>query len=170
VLPLAALVDPSGPEVADHLHALAARAGVPRVVVSDHGADVLAGIRRFCRDHQDTAELYDAQPFAAHRLKARWADSPSWAAFQTGVGRARAARQPTEWAFVVPPALRTKSRSLNLDRLLAWAWRALALRGLAAARRPQGDGHRLEKALGWLRELAGRWSSGSRGGNGPKRP
>jgi hypothetical protein len=114
----------------------------------------LAGIRRFRASRPEVAEVGDAKHFAANRLKALLQAQPAWAQFQSALGKARAALQQTEWAFVVPPALRTKSRYLNLDVLLNWAAKARALLALPEAQRAQrGDVGRLEKALGWLREL-----------------
>ena len=57
VLHLAAVEDPDGPAVLAHLKALAKRAGVPRCIVSDRGADVLAGIRLFRKAHPRTPLL-----------------------------------------------------------------------------------------------------------------
>jgi hypothetical protein len=155
VLHLAAVEDPDAAAVGDHLQQLAQRAGVPRAIVSDHGADVWAGIRRFRQDRPAVAELCDAKHFAANRLKGLLQRQPQWAAFQAALGRTRAALQQTEWAFVVPPTLRTKSRYLNLDVLLSWAAKGQALLALPPAERAaRGDVERLEQALGWLRELA----------------
>jgi hypothetical protein len=154
VLHLAAVADPDAAQVAEHLSALAERVGVPRAIVSDRGADVSAGIRRFRARRPEVAEVGDAKHFAANRLKALLQAQPAWAQFQSALGRARAALQQTEWAFVVPPALRTKSRYLNLDVRLRWAAKARALLALPAAERARrGDVRRLEQALGWLRGL-----------------
>jgi hypothetical protein len=155
VLHLAAVEDPDAPRVKRHLDAVAERAGAPRAIVSDRGADVLAGIRLFRAGRPGVAEVCDIKHFAANRLKALLRGQPDWARFQARLGQARAALQQTEWAFAVPPALRTKSRYLNLDVLLGWAARARALLGLPEAERAaRGDVGRLEKAVGWLRDMA----------------
>jgi hypothetical protein len=154
VLHLAAVEDPDAEQVNTHLESLAERVGVPRVIVSDHGADVLAGIQRFRASRPGVAEIYDIKHFAANRLKGLLQRQPAWAQFQTQLGKTKAALQQTEWAFVVPPALRTKSRYLNLDVLLNWAAKGRALLDLPEAERAkQGDVARLEKALGWLRGM-----------------
>jgi hypothetical protein len=154
LLHLAAVEDPDAASVNEHLEALAGRAGVPRSIVSDRGADVLAGIRLFRADKPRVAEVCDFKHFAANRLKALLQAEPAWVQFQTRLGQARAALQQTEWAFVVPPALRTKSRYLNLDVLLRWAAKARALLELPEPERARkGDVARLEKSLGWLREM-----------------
>lgn len=154
VLLVAAVEDPDAAKVLAHLEALAGRAGAPRCIVSDRGADVLAGIRLFREAHPETAEVCDSKHFAANRLKGLLQGAPSWQAFQGRRGKAKAALQQTEWAFVVPPALRTKSRWLNLDVLLGWAAKARALLALPEAERAKrGDPERLEKALGWLRGM-----------------
>lgn len=154
VLRLAALEDPDAAQVEAQLAALAAQVGAPRAIVSDHGADVLAGIGRFRAERPGVAELYDIKHFAANRLKALLRQQPAWAEFQTRLGQVRAALQQTEWAFVVPPALRTKSRYLNLDVLLHWAAKGRALLALPPAEQARhGEVARLERALGWLRGL-----------------
>lgn len=154
LLHLAAVCDPDAVQVNDHLTALAGRAGLPRSIVSDRGADVLAGIRLFKAGRPAVAEVCDFKHFVANRLKALLQAEPAWASFQTRLGQARAALQQTEWAFVVPPALRTKSRYLNLDVLLRWAAKARALLDLPEAERARrGSVARLEKALGWLRGM-----------------
>jgi hypothetical protein len=157
LLHLAAVEDPDGPTVNRHLEALAARAGAPpRSIVSDRGADVLKGIRLFGAGRPGVAEVCDFKHFAANRLKALLQAEPAWAAFQTRLGQSRAALQQTEWAFVVPPALRTKSRYLNLDVLLRRAAKARALLDLPQPERAaRGGVARLENALGWLRGMGG---------------
>jgi hypothetical protein len=154
LLHLAAVCDPDAQTVNRHLKALAGRAGIPRSIVSDRGADVLAGIRLFEAERPGVAEVCDFKHFAANRLKGLLQAEPAWARFQTRLGQSRAALQQTEWAFVVPPALRTKSRYLNLDVLLRWAAKATALLELPQEERAsKGDVARLEKALGWLRGM-----------------
>jgi hypothetical protein len=157
VLRLAAVKDPNAEQVHAQLKSLADRVGPPRAIVSDHGADVLAGIQQFRRHRPGVAEIYDIKHFAANRLKGLLERQPAWVEFQSQLGKTKAALQQTEWAFVVPPALRTKSRYLNLDVLLNWAAKARALLDLPETERAQrGDVARLEKALGWLRGLTER--------------
>lgn len=154
VLKVAAVTDPNAETMATQLDTLAQDAGNPRVIVSDHGADVWAGIRRFRVDRPEVAEVCDFKHFAANQLKGLLEGQSTWKEFQTQLGRTRAALQQTEWALVVPPALRTKSRYLNLDVLLNWAAKARALLDLPEEERAlRGDVKRLERALGWLREL-----------------
>jgi hypothetical protein len=161
VLHLAAVEDPDALQVLEHLLELKGRAGVPRSIASDRGADVRAGVGRFRGSHPGVAEVGDVKHFAANRLKGLLRAGPRGAGFQAGLGKARAAVQQTEWAFVAPPALRTRSRYLNLDVLLNWAGKARALLALPADQRAEkGDVGRLEKALGWLRgmdDALGRW-------------
>lgn len=154
VLHLAVVADPDAAQLQAQLDALAERTGVPQAILSDRGADVAAGIRRFRATRPAVADVADAKHYAANRLKALLQGQPAWAAFQTALGQTRAALQQTEWAFVVPPALRTKSRYLNLDVLLRWAAKAQALLALPTAQLAQrGEVARLEQALGWLRGL-----------------
>jgi hypothetical protein len=161
VLHLAAVEDPDALQVEEHLLEPKRRAGVPRSIASDRGADVRAGVGRFRGSHPGVAEVCDVKHFAANRLKGLLRAEPRGAGFQAGLGKARAAVQQTEWAFVAPPALREKSRYLSLDVLLNWAGKARALLALPAQQRAtKGDLGRLEEALGWLRgmdDAPGRW-------------
>jgi len=161
VLHVAVVADPNAEQLHSQLDALAQRSGVPKAILSDRGADVAAGIRRFRATRPAVADVADIKHFAANRLKALLRVQPAWAVLQTALGQTRAALQQTEWAFVVPPALRTKSRYLNLDVLLRWAAKAQALLALPTAQLARrGEVARLEKALGWLRSLKiplGQW-------------
>jgi hypothetical protein len=89
---------------------------------------------------------------------------PAWGQFQSQLGKTKAALQQTEWAFVVPPALRTKSRCLNLDVLLNWAAKGRALLELPESKRgKRGDVARLEKAWVGCATWNSRWLCGRSG-------
>jgi hypothetical protein len=129
------------------------RTGPPRAVLSDHGADLLGGLR-LLREGLGQArglDIYDIKHRAALALKERLEVQPRWAEFLSAVGRSRNGAKQTEWAFLVPPVLRSKSRYLNLGELVRWATRTSWL----IEEKPQallehGDVARLQEKFGWL--------------------
>lgn len=148
--------------VVEELEKGAGRTGIPRVIVDDHGADVHGGVELFRAKHPQTSEIYDIKHKAACLLKRRLEKDPRWKHFQHRVGQTKFALQQTELAFVAPPSQRSKSRFMNLEPLLAWGERALAVLdrrggGLVTA---EGRG-RLEAKLGWLRKYRRRLSEWS---------
>jgi len=90
---------------------------------------------------------------AATLLKSRLERDERWSSFGTRVGQTKFQAQQTEWAFLVPPAQRSKARYLNLEPLLHWATRTLrVLDEQPAATLRHGTPERLDEKLGWLRE------------------
>lgn len=127
----------------------------PRVIVSDHGADLNGGIALFQRRHPQTAEIYDAKHKAACLLKNRLEKSPRWQEFQTRLGQTRCAVQQTELAFLTPPATRPKARFMNLGPQLTWTKRVLAiLRDPPPSVRKMASVERLEEKFGWIKSFA----------------
>ena len=144
------------------LEAAVHRTGVPRAIVDDHGADLHGGVKLFQQRHPETAEVYDVKHKAACLLRARLEPDQTWQSFCTLVGRSKFALQQTELAPLTPPSQRSKARFMNLDTLVQWGIKTLALldkpEGLPAAISTV----RLQVKLGWLRDyreaLAG-WSA-----------
>jgi hypothetical protein len=149
-------------DVDDELEAATAQTGVPRVIVDDHGVDLTGGVSMFQKRHAETAEIYDAKHKAACVLKHRLEKDLRWQAFQQRIGQTRCAIQQTELAFLVPPAPKPKSRFMNLQPVLDWTEKVLAV-----LRHPPGElpcpvsAERLREKLGWLEEFrveVQRWS------------
>jgi hypothetical protein len=124
VLSVAVLTRCNGETVAAHLGTLSKRLGVPVQVVSDHGSDVLAGIRLFRRkqrDHQRVVETYDITHGLAILLKNQLEPDARWASFVQACQSTRQQLQQTAGSFLKPPAWRSKARFLNLESHLKWA-------------------------------------------------
>jgi hypothetical protein len=140
--------------------------GVPVQIVSDHGGDVLAGIRLFRqkqREHQHVVETYDITHGLALLLKNRLDPDPRWASFVQACQSTRQQLQQTAGSFLRPPAWRSKARFLNVESHVRWANEILALlRGGAEATLAEQLGRSeaetapwLEEKLGWLRAYTG---------------
>jgi hypothetical protein len=133
----------------------AKRTGVPRVIVTDHGADLLGGVQLFQERHPQTAEIYDAKHKAACLLKRHLEKDPHWQAFHQKVGATRCAVQQTELAFLTPPAPKLKARYMNLQAQLQWAEGVLAiLRDPPAKVQEWTRPERLQAKFGWLQDFA----------------
>jgi len=138
------------------------RTGVPRVIVDDHGADLHGGVKLFQQCHPETAEVYDVKHKAACLLRARLERDQTWQSFCTLVGKSKFALQQTELAHLTPPSQRSKARFMNLDSLVQWGVKTLALLD-----KPEGfpaaiSTSRLHAKLGWLRdyrEALAEWSA-----------
>jgi hypothetical protein len=172
VLSVAVLTRCNGETVAKHLGTVSKRVGVPVQVVSDHGSDVLAGIRLFKRKRaarQHVVETYDITHGLAILLKGQLEPDPRWAGFVQACAGTRQQLQQTAGSFLRPPAWRSKARFLNLESHLKWANDMLVLLqnddvatlaeqlglGKAEARKWR------EEKLGWLRQHTGevrKWS------------
>jgi hypothetical protein len=144
----------------------ALKSGVPRAIVSDHGADIHGAVKMFVARHPETIELYDIKHKAACLLKARLERDPRWNRFASQSGQAKLAIQQTELAFLVPPSPRSKARFMNLHELVRWGRQTLALVDDPSplTKAPfQVSRERMRDKLGWLvefREALGEWSQG----------
>jgi hypothetical protein len=145
------------------LEEAALRTGVPRLIVSDQGGDVLGGIEQYCRNHPHTVSTCDTAHKGANLLRRLLEADERWAKFVAQLGQTKAKLQQTPLAWCVGPRLRPKARFMNLAAPLRWArW---CLRVLDRPR-PEDkdlsdrqrallatiDREQLEAKLGWLRE------------------
>jgi hypothetical protein len=132
VLALEVVEHSEGTVVHQQLTALAARVGVPRQIVSDHGSDLAKGIRLFQQEQPAVIDTYDITHKMACLLKGLLANDASWQAFVRQCGAVGARLRQTAGSFLLPPTLRSKARYMNLETLLGWAQR---MQGLAT---PEG--------------------------------
>lgn len=140
-------------EVDEALEAAVARTGVPRVIVNDHGADVVGGVRLFQLRHRRTAEIYDLLHKGACLLKQRLEKNPRWLQFQSQSSSTRCAIQQTELGFLTPPSPKSKARFMNLGDQLKWAGHVLQiLQHPTPDVLQQSTVERLQNKLGWMEE------------------
>jgi hypothetical protein len=153
LLHLKVMRDPNMHSNHQELLAVQQRTGPPRVTLSDQGADLRGALRLLYEGLGQARglDVYDIKHRAALALKERLEVQPRWAEFLTAVGQSRNAAKQTEWAFLLPPVLRSKSRYLNLGELVRWAMRtSWLIEQKPAALLEHGDVDRLEEKFGWL--------------------
>ena len=160
VLSVQVLARCTGQVIDQHLSAVRQRTGTPVVIVSDHGSDVLAGIRLFRARHRAVAEIYDVTHGLAILLKRYLEPDARWAGFVKDCQRARQQLQQTAGSFLQPPAWRQKARYLNLEGHLMWANDMLLLLGAKADEALAKQlGCTVEQSRTWLEEKLG-WLRG----------
>jgi hypothetical protein len=149
----------------------AVRTGVPRLIVSDQGGDVRAGIEGYSRRHAHTAATCDAAHKGANVLRKLLEADESWPGFVARLGQMKSKFQQTPLACCLGPSLRPKVRFMNLAAPLRWArWCLRVLDGPWPTGETLSDRQRavlatldrgsLEEKLGWLgdyREVIERW-------------
>lgn len=142
----------NGEVVYEQLEQTLTRTGVPREIVSDEGSQLHAGVSRFCRAHPETAAIPDIKHKTALVLKHDLQQDADWARFCQLATDTRHRVQQTPLAALAPPNQRTKSRYMNIDRLVVWGERMLALLDNPHRAAPEGvDPAQIEVNYGWLR-------------------
>jgi len=154
VLALEPVEKSTGAIVTRQLEATTERTGlVPRLIVSDQGADLKIGISTYRATHRETAATFDIAHQAANHMKRELAADERWSKFMIAAGQAKQRLAMTPLAHLVPPTLRNKARYMNLEELLVWGQRTL--RYLDDPRPVAGrelDRAALSAKLGWLHE------------------
>lgn len=157
LLHLAVMADPNMHTNHQELVKVMARTGRPRVLLSDHAADLKGAVRLLREGLGSPAgmlDIHDVKHRAALALKHRLQDDGRWKEFLSQVGQSRNGAKQTEWSFLLPPVLRTKSRYLNLGELVPWAWKTARLvRTAPAALLEHGTVERLREKFGWLSDF-----------------
>ena len=145
----------TGEVVYQQLEAATAKTGVPRAIISDDGRDLHKGIHQFLEAHATTVWLYDIKHKTACLLKHELESDPSWQAFVEAVNRFKQRVSVTPLACLLPPQQRGKARYLNIDVLVDWAEKKLALLDRPDVQAGSGlDAAAVEEKLGWLRGFA----------------
>jgi hypothetical protein len=140
--------------VAVCLEEAVAQTGVPRAILDDHGADLHGGVEKFRETHPETDEFYEVKHKAACLLKGQLEGEPRWKAYATQLGQTKFALQQTPLAALTPPSQRSKARFMNLDVLVQWGVRTLALMNDRSRIEQLGIPLELVRTkLGWLDEF-----------------
>ena len=139
--------------VAICLEKAVAQTGVPRAILSDHGADLHGGIEIFRETHPETSELYDIKHKAACLLKAQLMRDPRWKPYASQLGQTKFAVQQTALAHLAPSSQRSKARFMNLGVLVKWGVETLFLvDNPSRVKQPETSPEQVQAKLGWLTE------------------
>ena len=136
----------NGDAVETQLENAALRTGVPRLLVSDQGSDLLKGIGDYREIRPKTCHVPDAAHYGANLLKHAWNDQPRWQQFGQLLQDTSAKLRQTKAAYLLAPRMRAKARFMNVDAQLRFAGRLLKHLDSAA---PQA---KASEYYGWLRE------------------
>ena len=128
------------------------RTGVPREILSDQGSDVHKGIRQFCQAHPETSFIYDIKHKVATVLKRELGADTAGQEFSRGAGQTSQRVQQTALAALAPPRQRRKARYMNVAELVGWGVRVLKYLDEDGSQRQEWDRHRVEEAVGWVRQ------------------
>jgi hypothetical protein len=128
--------------------------GVPKEIISDHGSDLKKGIEIFCNQHPQTCFIYDIKHKVAAILKRELKDDQDWNEFVKLANETRRKVQQTSLAALAPPNQRSKSRYMNVDKLLKWAIEMLCfLDQQQFAANEHFDPQQVKAKLSWLAEF-----------------
>jgi hypothetical protein len=134
---------------------LAKRCGPPRAVLCDGAVELREGAASLKERCCGTIVVQDFKHKAAIFLKSLLERCPRFAAFNTAMGKTRAAIQQTEMSHLTPPSQKPKARFMNLGPTLEWASAVCWLLDHPEAEsRREIAPERLEEKLGWLRSFA----------------
>jgi len=122
------------------------RTGVPRLIVSDQGPDLLKGIGDYQDIRPKSCHVPDAAHYGANLLKHAWSDQPRWQSFNQQLQDTSAKLRQTKAAYLLAPRMRPKARFMNVTAPLRFAARLLKHLDREA---PQA---KAVEYYGWLRE------------------
>ena len=103
------------------------RGSTPLGIVDGCVRLVTQGGELFTARHPGVALIYDAAHRGASLLKRRLESDERWSEFVQLLGQTKSRTQQTTDAHLLAPSLRPKARYMNLERLLKWSRRLLAL-------------------------------------------
>lgn len=134
-----------GDAVERELEVAALRTGIPRLIVSDQGSDLVKGTRDYAACRPRVAHVPDVAHFGANLLQRSWEAQPAWPSFIQKLQETATRLRPSHQAELMAPRLRPKGRFMNLEVQLRFVRRLLGrLDG------PDPD-PRVAEHYGWLR-------------------
>lgn len=105
----------NGDAVERELEVAALRTGVPRLIVSDQGSDLVKGTRDYAEWRPQVARVADAAHFGANLLQKSWESQPRWSNFLQKLQETSTQLRQSSHAELTAPRLRPKGRFLNLE-------------------------------------------------------
>lgn len=144
----------NGDVVYQQLEQAMAQTGVPRQIIGDYGTDLKKGVERFCQQHPTTCYTYDIKHKVAAILRQELKDDDSWNEFVKLANETRRKLQQTSLAALAAPSQRSKSRYMNMNKLVKWAIETLIfLDQQRHSPHAQFDQQQVEAKLSWLSEF-----------------
>jgi hypothetical protein len=145
----------NGEVVYEQLEETVEKTGVPRQIISDHGSDLASGIKKFCKEHEETSSIYDIKHKTASVLKKTFEKDESWHNYKTASSESKNKTKQTALSFLSPPNQRSKSRYMNIDKLIDWGGKTLEfLDNKPEQYKENKEG--IEEKFGWLRSFRNR--------------
>ena len=136
---IAVAVSPSwtGDRLADLLERVVAVAGRPAAYLKDGGSELKKATDVLSERGLGSPVIDDISHAVANMLKRRYEKHPQFATFLSACGRVSSRLKHTVLACLTPPTVHTRSRFMNVHRLVRWADRVLGL--LPAGRAKAGS-------------------------------
>jgi hypothetical protein len=125
ILRLSITVKTDGIQIFNLLDTIVKEVGIPKQIISDHGSDIMKGVRLLCGKYQNIVNSYDITHKCAILLKHILGWDIKWNQFVRNIQETKRKILNTDLAFLAPPKPREKSRWLNLDRYVDWAEKVL---------------------------------------------
>jgi len=134
------------------LDAVTLRVGGIMGICSDEGPNLLNGFNLYQEENPNVVHIPDIVHKLANIIKKKLKNDPNWEQFVKFVNTAKQKMYNSSSSHLAPPALRGKSRFLNLDILVEWASDKLDLlkNGSTSS---EYDPEAAELYLGWLRHF-----------------
>jgi len=136
---IAVAVSPSWPgeRLADLLERVIAVVGRPAAYLKDGGSELKKATAVLSERGLGSPVIDDISHAVANMLKRRYEQHPQFSTFLSACGRVSSRLTHTVLACLTPPTVHTKSRFMNVHRLVRWADRVLGL--LPAGRAKAGS-------------------------------
>jgi hypothetical protein len=136
---VAVAVSPSwtGEGLADLLERVISVVGRPAAYLKDGGSELKRAVDVLSERGRGSPVIDDISHAVANMLKRRYETHPQFAIFLSACGRVSSRLKHTVLACLTPPKVQTKSRFMNVHRLVCWADRVLGL--LPAGRAQAGS-------------------------------
>jgi len=136
---IAVAVSPSwtGERLADLLERVIAVVGRPAAYLKDGGSELKKATAVLSERGLGSPVIDDISHAVANMLKRRYEQHPQFSTFLSACGRVSSRLTHTVLACLTPPTVHTKSRFMNVHRLVRWADRVLGL--LPAGRAKAGS-------------------------------
>jgi len=123
---------------------------VPCQIVTDGGPDLWSGVHTYRKStNNHTKIIYDVKHKTANMLKKRLENDETWKSFLGMLNIAQRHMRQTELAPLISPNQRSKSRYMNLEKLVRWALNAI---GVIEEKQYSSFAteQRITQKLGWL--------------------